>query len=333
MRNVEETGRKIGTGSYGSVVELRFNGSLCAGKMLHEALIDASNIGARRLELNFIEECKLMSKLRHPNITQFFGICVLQCSRVPLLVTELLSCSLHDLLFSHKNLPLTPKSAILCDVAKGLVYLHSLTPPIIHRDLTAHNVLIEASSMKAKITDLGNSRLVDPAIASHSKTMTQVPGTLLYMPPEAMEVKAKYSSKLDIFSFGHLALFTVTQNLPLELLAFNYTDSKGHLHARTEVERRTKDIALLCEKLGGKHSLVALIKQCLHNSTEKRPSAAEILQKLEVSLSMDRSKSDGDTDDYEVIYNKMYPLSKGEMVEYISQKEFEIKNLKKHIAR
>ena len=185
--------------------------------------------------------------------------------------------------------------------------------------------------MKAKITDLGNSRLVDPAIASHSKTMTQVPGTLLYMPPEAMEVKAKYSSKLNIFSFGHLALFTVTQNLPLELLAFNFTDSKGRLHARTEVEWCNKDIALLCEKLGGKHSLVSLIKQYLHNSTEKRPSAAEILQKLEVSLSMDRGKSDGDTDDYEVIYNKMYPLSKGEMVEYISQKEFEIKNLKKHM--
>ena len=333
LQNVQETGRWLGTGSYGSVIELKFDGSLCAGKKLHEDLIDARDVGARRRVLNFLEECKLMSKLRHPNITQFFGICVLPCSNLPILVTELLSGSLHDYLTDHENLPLTPKRSILCDVAKGLVYLHSLTPPIIHRDLTAKNVLLEGLSLKAKIADLGNSLLhvVDPNIASFGKTMTRIPGTLSYMPPEAQDGKTKYGSKLDIFSFGHLALFTITQVLPLELLGVTYIDDEGRLIARSEVERRSIYIEILCDKLGETHSLVELIKQCLHNSAYKRPSAIEALHWLEVSKSMDSRKADTAEDDYEALYDTLYPLGKDEMMEYISKKEQEIKDLKKQM--
>ena len=84
------------------------------------------------------------------------------------------------------------------------------SPPPFLRDLSAKNVLLN-SSMVAKISDLGNSRIVDLQPGQLVKTLSRVPGTLVYMPPEAFDNSSKYGPRLDIFSFGHLALFTITQ--------------------------------------------------------------------------------------------------------------------------
>ena len=65
--------------------------------------------------------------------------------------------------------------------------------------------------MVAKISDLGNSRIVDLQPGQLAKTLSRIPGTLVYMPPEAFDNLSKYGPRLDIFSFGHLALFTITQ--------------------------------------------------------------------------------------------------------------------------
>ena len=92
--------------------------------------------------------------------------------------------------------------------ASGLLYLHKRNPPVIHRDLTSKNVLL-TSSLMAKITDMGNSCIIKPGLVV--KTLTEYPGTLLYMPPEAQDDAHRYGPSLDIFSFGHLALFTITQ--------------------------------------------------------------------------------------------------------------------------
>ena len=101
-----------------------------------------------------------MSNLRHPNITQFMGVCFLPDCQLPVLVMEKLDGNLDDLLETVPNIPLVLKRSMLEDVARGLQYLHQRNPKIIHRDLTAKNVLL-TSSFVAKITDLGNSRIVN----------------------------------------------------------------------------------------------------------------------------------------------------------------------------
>ena len=183
---------------------------LCAGKKIHEVLVNAQNEGVTDIVRRYHQECQLMSSLRHPNITQFLGLCFLPESQIPLLIMEQLEASLDDLLEHMPNLPLSLKRSILEDIARGLLYLHDRSSPIIHRDLTARNILL-TSSLVAKITDMGNSRIVNMKPSQMAKTLTKYPGTLVYMPPEAQDDGHRYGAAIDIFSFGHLALYTIIQ--------------------------------------------------------------------------------------------------------------------------
>ena len=162
-----------------------------------------------------------MSSLRHPNITQFLGLYLHPGTQLPLLVMERLETNLDNLLEYMPGLPLSLKHSILEDVARGLVYLHKKTPTVIHRDLTANNVLL-TSSLLAKITDMGNSRIVDMRPGQMVRTLSKLPGTLVYMPPEALGETHRYGPSLDIFSFGHLALYTITQ-----VSTVHYCDAKN----------------------------------------------------------------------------------------------------------
>jgi serine/threonine protein kinase len=170
--------------------------------------VDVHNEGVKRVVERYKQECRLMSNLRHPNITQFLGISFVEGTKLPLLVMELLETNLDSLLEHMPNLPLSLKHSILEDVASGLLYLHDRPSPVIHRDLTARNVLL-SSSLVAKITDMGNSRIIDMK-GKMASSLTNCPGTAVYMPPEALE-PGHYGPSMDVFSFGHLALFTLTQ--------------------------------------------------------------------------------------------------------------------------
>ena len=314
MHDVEETGDTLGIGSYGKVAKLRVAGAtLCAGKQIHESLVDFGNEGAKDRVLSFLEECKLMAELRHPHIVQFMGVCFLPSHKIPVLVMELLSDCLQNVIETQKNLPLGLKLSILTDVASALVYMHSRTPPVIHRDLTARNVLIDDRSMKAKISDLGNSRFV----AKQKMTMTQLPGTLEYMPPEALQTRARYCDKLDMFSFGHLALYATTQVFPQELLPPNVCNPHNDtLEPRTEVERRGVYMDILYEALNEEHPLVKLIRQCLSNAPQKRPTAMEALHWLQ---------------DLDPDYNTTDALHRGQMADVIRRKDQEIEELRRQI--
>ena len=158
----------------------------------------------------FVQECQLMSDLRHPNLTLFIGLCFVPDCQLPLLVMERLEGSIDNLLESVPDIPLALKRSMLEDVTRGLLYLHNHNPQIVHRDLTAKNVL-HTSLLVAKITDLGNSRIVNLQPGQLAQTLSQNPGTLVYMPPEALTDTAHYGPSLDIFSFGHLFLFVGTQ--------------------------------------------------------------------------------------------------------------------------
>ena len=270
LKNVQKTGKRLGSGAFGVVEELTVGGTLYAGKTLHSSLLDAHNEGIDRIIKRFISECKLISQVHHPNIVQFMGLCLFHDSTHPSLIMEKLDLNLEKVLGTYSNLPLPLTVQILKDVAKGLIYLHGKTPPIVHRDLTARNVLVNKASMNAKIADLGNALMIDPG--KLSKTLSQAPGTLPYMPPEAFPWKPSYDTKLDMFSFGHLGLFAVIQTYPGNLLPSTYIDSstKEKLQARSEVERRQEYISTLVTKLTKDHVLTNMIIQCLQNSPEKR---------------------------------------------------------------
>ena len=207
--NARSTGRGLGGGAYGVVEELDINGALCAGKKIHDTLVDPGNApdGVLMITKKYLQECQLMSGLRHPNVVQFLGVCFLPNTTLPVLVMERLASSLHGALENNPNIPLSVKASILADVVRGLVYLHNCSPPVIHRDLSANNVLL-STSMVAKIGDLGNARFVD---VQQALTLSRVPGTFVYMPPEAFHGIPSYGPELDVFSFGHLSLFTIIQ--------------------------------------------------------------------------------------------------------------------------
>ena len=142
---------------------------------------------------------------------------------------------LNEAIGRREELPLSLKVSILTDVAKGLVYLHNHSPQIIHRDLTSRNVLLTLD-MQAKITDLGNALIIDSDTVA--QTMTQTPGTAVYMPPEATQYQAKYDSSIDMFSYGHLALYTAIQQFPKDILPPTFKDEVTKLlSARSEIQR------------------------------------------------------------------------------------------------
>ena len=223
-----------------------------------------------------------MSQLRHPHIVQFLGVAYLPGSPIPVLLMEKLQTSLDNLLETSPNIPLDVKVHLLTGTARGVVYLHSHTPPIAHRDLTARNILID-SGLIAKIADLGVARMVNIQPGQLAATMTAGPGNNLYMPPETVQEEGatRYNTTIDIFSFGVVSLFTLTQVFPKDLKPATYRDPvTRRVLGRTEIERREHYIQPMQADLGETHPLVKLTLDCLEYDPEDRPSAVEVLRRL-----------------------------------------------------
>ena len=194
-----EVGRELGRGSYAAVVEVDYKGLKCVGKKIHRVLYEQ---GERELVRRFEEECRLLGQLRHPHIVQFLGVYFEEYSNVPVLVMEFLPTTLAQSLDRYGLLPDEINFSILRDVALGLRYLHERPQPIVHRDLSANNVLL-TRDMTAKISDLGVARMLGLTPLQMSR-MTQGPGTPCYMPPEAMIPDPQYDVKdRRIFLWSH----------------------------------------------------------------------------------------------------------------------------------
>ena len=228
-KKARPTNKTLGSGTYGSVIELVSAGEIVAGKVFRLSSTSHLNEIAHKV----CGEVIMMQQLSHPNIVQCKGVTfLLEQSPLPVLLMERLMTSLHAYLLdpNNSNLPVERKVSFLLGTASGLDYLHSHIPAIIHRDLTATNVLL-TSQLTAKITDFGNSRFVDLDPRATPTNFTLMPGTQEYMPPEAQGVSApgarqQYYPSLDIFSFGHLSLFTVIQT-QVTVLPPTYTDNEG----------------------------------------------------------------------------------------------------------
>jgi len=92
-------------------------------------------------------------------------------------------------------------------------------------------------------------------------------GTLAYTAPEAQ--KKNYGKEIDIFSFGHLALFIGMQQTSFHLLAPTFTDLCTHLlQPCDEVQQRQDHFSYVFKKLEESQSLVTMMKECLANNPE-----------------------------------------------------------------
>ena len=262
---------KKGSGAYGAVYRVAVDGVPCIAKRIHAILQDSQVPPADKdaAQQKFAAECVLLSKLRHPNIVHFVGVHYQKGLSDLSLIMECLEMDLGHCLDTRPNIPLSIKLSILQDVAYGLLYLHTHNPPIIHRDLSANNVLV-TKHMTAKIADLGVSKLLD--IRKHAST--KAPGTLYYMPPEALRKKPSYDSKLDNFSFGHLCLYVATQEFP-EVDEVEITPSA--LQSKTIQILKRGDAF---EEMGTGHPLHNIAYQCLQDSPEKRPATMELLSMM-----------------------------------------------------
>ena len=94
--------------------------------------------------------------------------------------------SLTNYLEQNKIIPNHIKNSILLDVSHGLLYLHTQTPPILHCDLTASNVLL-TSDIKAKIVDFGVSHTFEPDPTKYYIKVSEIPGNHFCMPPKVLK--------------------------------------------------------------------------------------------------------------------------------------------------
>ena len=277
-RKARPTGVELGSGAYGSVVELVSTKETVAGKVFRISSTERLQVLATKV----CGELILMAQVHHPHIVRCKGVSLLPDQRLPVLLMERLMSSLHAYILApgRCSLSVERKVSILCDVACGLSFLHSQTPVIVHRDLTAKNVLLD-SELTAKIADFGNARIMDLDPETSPETFTCVPGTLEYMPPEAQGGGSQYDTSLDVFSFGHLSLFTITEAPVCPLLPATYCDPQGDIHGRSEVKRREQFVEKADQLLSKKRPLAVLIKQCLHNNPAQRPHTEQLLARLQ----------------------------------------------------
>lgn len=293
LKNVQGLGssEKRGYGAYGSVCEVTVDGVRCIAKRLHDIFMSQS-IRAQERELiqrKFRQECVLLSQLKHPNIVHFMGVHYGQDPSDLSLIMECLDTDLAKCfeVSAGKYFPLSVKLSILLEVSYGLLYLHTnCVPPIIHRDLTANNVLL-TNDMHAKIADLGMSKLFDLSHTQAAAAQTRAPGATNYMPPEALTERPIYDVKLDVFSFGHLALYTAIRKSP-EVYEVSITPEmlkEGTLH----IAKRKAAI----DKMSNEYCLRPLILQCLSDDPVKRPTTTDLHATLKaLCIKHPRSRTD-----------------------------------------
>lgn len=262
----EDNGKELERSPYAKTVEQTLRGLRCVGKQVFPVLYQQD---PHKYTKKFIEECRSIANLHHPNIVQFLGVCF--SSNVPTIVTEHLTMTLGASLDKFYTLPAPLSYSILTDVALALRYLHEKIKPVIHRDLHASNILL-TESFTAKISDLGIAKMADAPISKASR-LTKVPGTLCYMAPEALVTNPKYNTSNNIFSYGILVLHVFTAQWPLPTEATKLDPNlQDQLIPVSEWERRQEFVDLM----GKTHPLMSLTKSCLSNNPSLRPKAIDV---------------------------------------------------------
>ena len=265
--DVVTTNEELGRGAWGVVSVGIYRGQSVAVKQLYHI------IRSEEFDRLLDREIHIMSQLRHPNLVQFIGAIYDHPSGSPMIITEIMDTSLRKA-YENKEITSDPSCrpviiSIMRDVAVGLNYLHCLPDPIIHRDVSSANVLLESKGpgkWKTKISDFGSANLAREAL-------TRAPGAMVYSAPECniditSRTTTKQTTMLDVFSFGVLFCEVLTCRFPSreswnELLQQVYTSTK-------------KQKGLLTSSLHHE-----LINSCCNKNPTKRPTMKVVITKLD----------------------------------------------------
>lgn len=243
----------------------------------------------------------MLQNLRHPNLVRCLQVILPGSSYMSrtqtgefsdvtrewpkelILVTEYcLGGSLYDQM-QHADARYTWKQrlGILKGVASGVQYLHSQTPPILHRDLKSNNVLLaqknksDAHEPIAKVADFGLARKKN----TNEAMMTRCVGTWRWMAPEVF-AESNYSESVDVYSFGILAYELLSYQVPYcdtWPISENVTPKVG-LHIV-----RGKRPTLSTVDKEAPSGVLQLMQECWQHEPDKRPSLAKVISVLEES--------------------------------------------------
>ena len=239
---LEVTDEALGRGGWAVVKVAKLK---VAAKCLHNQLIYDYHRDSFRREMD------MAARLCHPNLLRFLGA---KLDGDMTILTEFMPMSLRALINRDppQRLSLQHILSIALDVARALNYLHNMSPdPIIHRDLSSANVLLQPSSgggWLAKVSDYGTANF-------QSLLKTQNPGCPVYNAPESHD-PAVQTPKMDIYSFGVLLVEMYTGKLPT-------------LECRAELME-----SIYHPRLSN------LAKQCLSEDKDRRPTASQVLKSL-----------------------------------------------------
>ena len=195
---------KIGSGAWGRVYSGNFRGERVAIKHAHRQILHETTINMLKREI------AIMAHIQHPNLVRFVAAVVDDAVErgvdTPIIISELLDMNLREayskVSLGRNHIP------IFRDIAYALHYLHQHREPIIHRDVSAPNVLLESlpnGIYRAKVSDFGSANLAKQSVTAGA-------GAIAYSAPE-MFPQGDFSSpplpqttKVDVFSYGVLLL-------------------------------------------------------------------------------------------------------------------------------
>ena len=259
-----------------------YNGKPCAVKVFKEDVLK------RELtpDPGGTSELEMLSRMKHKNIVQTYGMWLdphKERAAVSI-VLELCDESLYELIrkFKTKIWPKEKKLPLLQDIARGMVYLHGQN--IVHGDLRSTNVLLcnLGDQTVAKLADFDMARLLDPDTQRHFTTTHTAEE---YLPPEVFDHNehkdpkkkwARLTPKVDVFCFGEIVLEMGCGANPIPSRKYHGREML------TELQRREKHLAKL--KQSDKESLGSIIRKCLADAPEGRPSFTDILLDVEAHL-------------------------------------------------
>ncbi|OSD08386.1 hypothetical protein PYCCODRAFT_1356579 [Trametes coccinea BRFM310] len=223
-----------------------------------------------------IKELKLLGDFDHPNIVRFLGVSIPENTReTPVMIVSEL-CSNGDLFDYVRNV--NPPSlyralSIMLDIARGLEYLHTRKPSVIHRDCKSSNILITSKGV-AKITDFGLAKVKE----STRSMVRSVVGTVNWQAPELWHPHPKYNHKVDVFSCAMvyweiLQWHNPNKKYPWEgMNEHAIYDAVGAKKQRPSVSGLRK---LWCPEI------VDLVERMWQQDPQDRPTMSEVVHELE----------------------------------------------------
>ncbi|KAI4454932.1 serine/threonine-protein kinase wnk with no lysine -related [Holotrichia oblita] len=230
----------------------------------------------------FREEAEMLKKLQHPNIVRFYNYweSITTKKKNIVLVTELmLSGTLKTYLRRFKKINPKVLKSWCRQILKGLAFLHSRAPPIIHRDLKCDNIFITGTTGSVKIGDLGLATLKNRSFAK------SVIGTPEFMAPEMYE--EHYDEGVDVYAFGMCMLEMATSEYP-------YSECSGPAQIYKKVISGVKPASF--DKVESSE-VKDVIESCIKPRKEDRPRVKDLLVhpffEEEVGLKIDFVSKEG----------------------------------------